>query len=151
MIAPATVLDQGRFRFSCLSYLLNSSPSSTNYGQETRQNDVNRTERFPNRVKPIPLPVLWDNDPARKLPCPMMDQLFRSHTELCATLRLAGRQMLQFEQQADESLERIRKVLKRADNIRKALENPPSNCQRRPSTWMEELVVDAPIPASESA
>lgn len=51
----------------------------------------------------------------------LLDQLLRSHAELCVTLRSAGRQMLQHEKQSDGSLERIRHALKRAENIRKAL------------------------------
>src|ERR1700727_1785394 len=53
----------------------------------------------------------------------LMDQLFQSHAELSAVLRLAGRQMLRFEMQGHESLGRIRKALRRADNIREALES----------------------------
>jgi hypothetical protein len=53
---------------------------------------------------------------------PIIDQLLRSHAELCATLRVAGRQILRFEQPGDESLEKVREVLKRAENIRKVLE-----------------------------
>lgn len=51
----------------------------------------------------------------------LMDRLFHSHTELCSVLRLAGRQLLRAENQNDESLEKIRNVLKRADNVREAL------------------------------
>ena len=76
-----------------------------------------------------------------------MDQLFRSHTELCATLRLAGRQMLQFEQQPNGSLETIRKVLKRADNLRKALQNT-EELPEAPQP-AEDLVVDAQNPVPE--
>lgn len=79
----------------------------------------------------------------------LMDQLFRSHTELCATLRLAGRQMLQFEPHADESLETIRKVLKRADNLRKALQNAEQLPAAVQPVDAEELVVDAQSPASD--
>ena len=57
-----------------------------------------------------------------KAALPLIDQLLRSHAELCATLRLAGRQILRFEQPGDESLEKVREVLKRAENIRKVLE-----------------------------
>jgi len=79
-----------------------------------------------------------------------MDQLVRSHTELCAALRLAGRQMLRFETQGDGSLERIRKVLKRADNIRKVLEIPDESREAVKNLRnIEEIVVEAPAPAAE--
>jgi hypothetical protein len=51
----------------------------------------------------------------------LMDKLFQSHADLCDALRLAGRQLLPVEEKGSESLERIRSVLKRADNVRKAL------------------------------
>jgi hypothetical protein len=57
-----------------------------------------------------------------KAALPIIDQLLRSHAELCAALRVAGRQILRFEQPGDESLEKVREVLKRAENIRKVLE-----------------------------
>jgi hypothetical protein len=64
----------------------------------------------------------------------LKDQLFQSHAELSAVLRLAGRQMLRFEMQGHESLERIRKALRRADNIREALESSdqPPNAAKTP-------------------
>jgi len=73
-----------------------------------------------------------------------MDQLFRSHAELCAALRLAGRQMSGLEKQSHESLERIRKVLKRADNIRKALKRPDEMLDGPRVVY--DLVADAPSP-----
>src|ERR1700678_3071557 len=50
----------------------------------------------------------------------LMDSLFQSHAELCTALRLAGRQLLRVEDPGAESLEKIRNVLKRAANVRKA-------------------------------
>jgi len=80
----------------------------------------------------------------------LMDQLVRSHIELCAALRLAGRQVLRFGAQSDESLERIRKVLKRADNLRQVLkiadESPEAVKNLRN---IDELVVEAPTSAAE--
>jgi hypothetical protein len=89
----------------------------------------------------------------------LMDQLFQSHAELSTVLRLAGRQMLRFEMQGHESLERIRKALRRADNIREALESsdePPQagktpyelrvNAPTQVSTYgSEQILSDAPI------
>jgi len=79
----------------------------------------------------------------------LMDQLFLSHTELYATLRLAGRQILQSDKQSDGSLERIRKVLKRADNMRKALQSADELPETLKKMDEEELVVNAPETASE--
>lgn len=56
----------------------------------------------------------------------LIDQLFQSHAELCATLRSAGRQILRLEKEDEGpiSLEKIRKVLKHADHIREMLGGP---------------------------
>jgi hypothetical protein len=70
----------------------------------------------------------------------LMDQLSRSHAELCAALRLVGRQMLRFEKQADGSLEKVREVLKRADHIRKALQSPDGLPDALQKTDQEKLV-----------
>jgi hypothetical protein len=56
-----------------------------------------------------------------KLILSLMDRLFQSHAELCTALRLAGRRLLRVEEQNSESLQKIRKVLKCAENVRKAL------------------------------
>lgn len=76
----------------------------------------------------------------------LMDQLFRSHTELCAALRLAGRQMSGLEKQSAESLETIRKVLRRAGNIRNALKRPDELPDGPKNVY--DLVVDAPSPVA---
>ena len=73
-----------------------------------------------------------------------MDQLLRSHAELCQALRLTGRQMLRFEKQDDESLERIRQVLKRADNMRKMLQNPDESTGALNAMAQNQLIMDAP-------
>ena len=78
-----------------------------------------------------------------------MDQLFRSHAELSAALRLAGRQILQFEQHGDESLERIRKVLRRAENVRKMLQSPNESPEGLKNVEQDKLEADAPAPAPE--
>jgi hypothetical protein len=78
----------------------------------------------------------------------LMDQLSRSHFELCASLRLAGRQMLRFEKQDDESLERIRKVLKRADNIRGVLQRLDESGES-PKAMDEDELADASSLASQ--
>lgn len=78
----------------------------------------------------------------------LMDQLARSHAELCATLRLVGRQMLRFEKQTDGSLQKVREVLKRADHIRKALQSPDGLPEAHPKTDQEKLVVKARKPAA---
>ena len=82
----------------------------------------------------------------------LMDRLVRSHTELCAALRLAGRQMLRFETQNDGSLERIRKVLKHADNMSKVLEMPEEAWgAARNLRNIDEFTVEAPTSAAESS
>jgi hypothetical protein len=78
----------------------------------------------------------------------LLDQLFRSHVELCEVLRLAGRQMLRFEQQGDDPLEKIRAALKRAEHVRKAMESadysPEALMHRK---ILSELAdVSAPVP-----
>jgi hypothetical protein len=79
----------------------------------------------------------------------LMDQLLRSHAELSSTLRLAGRQMLQFEKRGDESLERIRKVLRRADNVRKLLPGTDELPEALKNAEADHLVMAAPGPAAE--
>jgi hypothetical protein len=78
----------------------------------------------------------------------LMEQLYRSHTELRATLRSACRQMLPFEKQSNTSLERVRKVLKRADNIQKMLRSPKDLVETLNSATLDR---EAPIPASGHA
>ena len=79
----------------------------------------------------------------------LMDQLLRSHAELSSTLRLAGRQMLQFEKRGDESLERIRKVLRRADNVRKLLPGTDELPEALKNPDADHMVMAASTPASE--
>ena len=62
-----------------------------------------------------------DNDQSAEL---LIDQLLQSHAELSAALRLAGRQILRYAPKDDAALERIRKVLKRADRVRQAIAGP---------------------------
>lgn len=54
----------------------------------------------------------------------LLEQLYYSHAELRATLRSACRQMLPLEKQGNRSLERSRKVLRRADRIHRMLSSP---------------------------
>ena len=79
----------------------------------------------------------------------LLEQLFQSHAELSAVLRLTGRQMLRFEMQGHESLERIRKALKRADNIRDALISSGERTKAGKKPF--ELKVDARTQFSEHA
>jgi hypothetical protein len=74
----------------------------------------------------------------------LMDNLFQSHAELCSALRLAGRQLLRVEQPGAESLEKIRTVLKRAANVRKALVGRTEG----PETLDSQIMDRAPIPKS---
>jgi hypothetical protein len=84
---------------------------------------------------------------SEKFALSLVDQLYHSHAELSASLRLAGRQMLRFELQGHESLERIRKVLRRADNIREALDS--SDEPRLAGKGQFELTVKAPTLVAE--
>ena len=84
---------------------------------------------------------------SEKFALSLMDQLYQSHAELSTALRLAGRQMLRFELQGHESLERIRKVLRRADNIREALESSEEPMLAGKHEF--ELKVNAPALVSE--
>jgi hypothetical protein len=77
----------------------------------------------------------------------LMDQVYQSHAELSTALRLAGRQMLRFELQGHESLERIRNVLRRADNIREALESSDEPSLAGKNQF--EMKVNAPTLVSE--
>jgi len=80
----------------------------------------------------------------------LVDQLFRSHAELCAGLRSAGRQLLRVEKQGAESLENIRKALKRAEHVRKALANvdqwpdPLENLHKSIALSASEFSLDLP-------
>ena len=56
--------------------------------------------------------------------------------------------MLQFEKQADGSLEKVREVLKRAEHIRKALQSPDGLPDALPKTNQEKPVVEAQKPAA---
>ena len=58
---------------------------------------------------------------AEKFNLAMFDDLLQSQSELCTALRLTGRLMLQFEKQAGQSLDKIRKVLKRAESVRRTI------------------------------
>ena len=58
---------------------------------------------------------------AEKRALEILDGLARSQSELCTVLRLAARQLLQFVKDDDRSLERIRVVLKRAENIQRTI------------------------------
>jgi len=54
----------------------------------------------------------------------MLDALLKSHAELCTTLRQVGRHLLSFEDRGGQTLDKIRTVLKRAENVRKTLAVP---------------------------
>ena len=53
-----------------------------------------------------------------------LDGIYRSHAELCTALRLVGRQILRYQKQDEQNVEKIRRVLERADHIRKSLRIP---------------------------
>lgn len=72
------------------------------------------------REDPIHCPVCGITNRER-LGLDYLDQLLQSHDELRTILRLAGRQISQSETGSDQSLDRIRRTLKRASNIRQGL------------------------------
>jgi hypothetical protein len=90
---------------------------------------------------------------AQKAVLAAFDDLLHSHAELCSVVRSVGRQMLQFENQDRQSLDRLRVVLKRADNIRQTLrlqEEYPETPKKHPFEASvecsgEQAINDAPI------
>lgn len=54
-----------------------------------------------------------------------IDQLLQSQIELSTALRLAGRQILRYGPKDNGSLEKIQKVLKRADHVRQTIRGTP--------------------------
>ena len=81
----------------------------------------------------------------------LVDELYRSQTELCATLRLVGRQLLHFEQQGDGLLDKAREVLKRAEHIQKTVrsESVLSEALSLDALYGNGFAVEAPTPDSE--
>ena len=80
----------------------------------------------------------------------LIDDLLRSHAELCTTLRTAGRQMLRLEVSSDVPLEKVREVLKRGDHIRRALARSDRLKEGRESTGLSKLVEETPESASDN-
>lgn len=80
----------------------------------------------------------------------LVDTLYRSQTELCATLRLVGRQLLQFEEQDDGLLDKVRDVLKRAENIQQTVrsESVLSDALIEPALYGSGLEAETPIRVS---
>jgi len=72
------------------------------------------------------------------LDSPLAESLLRSHVELCTALRLAGRQILRLHGD-QESLDKIRQALKKAEGLRKFWRNPE---------WAETAIPDSPAEAS---
>lgn len=58
--------------------------------------------------------------------------------------------MLQFEQQGNESLDRIRKVLRRADGVRKVVQSPGEMPGAPTKIDADKLVLDAAMSGSEN-
>ena len=68
-----------------------------------------------------------------------LDNLFQSHYELCAALRFIGRKILDLDLEKRDNLaaDRIRAVLRRADNIRRQLRIPPPSREPEPEPSIE--------------
>jgi len=81
----------------------------------------------------------------------LVDELYRSQAELCTTLRLAGRQLLQFEKRGDGLLDKVREVLKRAENIQKTVRSASvlSETLSQDAPYGNELAMEAPTQDSE--
>jgi hypothetical protein len=77
----------------------------------------------------------------------LIDQLVRSHAELSSALRWTGRQILRFEHHDHHWLEKIRGMLRRAENIRKTL-NIPGDLPQDPKQ-AEELPLNAQAAPSQ--
>jgi lysyl-tRNA synthetase class II len=75
-----------------------------------------------------------------------MDRLFQSHVELCAALRMAGRQILRFDRQDDQSLGKIREALKRADIIRETLRIAHESPEALENTFESPVATPTPDP-----
>jgi hypothetical protein len=56
-----------------------------------------------------------------------LDALLRSHLELCAILRSVGRRMLRSENEDNVPSDRLRKALRRAENIQHMLKSPEAH------------------------
>lgn len=69
----------------------------------------------------------------------LAESLVRSHAELCAVLRLAGRQILRLDGDR-ESLEKIRQTLKKAEALRRLWRSPERKDPAIP------VPVEAPAP-----
>ncbi len=55
-----------------------------------------------------------------------IDGLYQSHAELCTALRSAARQMRRLQKQDEQALDKLRKILERATNIRSTFRIPVS-------------------------
>jgi hypothetical protein len=75
-----------------------------------------------------------------------LESLVHSHVELCAALRLIGRQLLNFEKQDSYLLNKVREVLKQAENVRRTLDIP--NVSGEPDNSLDEPAAP-PITPSE--
>jgi hypothetical protein len=83
-----------------------------------------RKQRIVNRPDIAPEAPYRDPSEATKpVDLSLTENLLRSHAELCAALRLAGRQILRLKGD-QESLNRIRQALKNAETLRSMWKNP---------------------------
>lgn len=78
----------------------------------------------PVREKAFPVCPYCGMGKAPKFTAPVPTaKLIHSHAELSKALRVAGREMLQFQDENSHSLVRIREVLKAAESVREELKN----------------------------
>ena len=75
-----------------------------------------------------------------------IDGLYRSHAELCTALRSAARQMRRHRKQDEQALDKLRKILERATNIRSTSRIPISAAA---SAKVEESLGSSDEPISD--
>ena len=119
-----------------------ATSEQSNMGKETSKRGKQSATQPENAAQRCPL---CGASNAEQLASLVLDDLFLSHAELCTALRLVGRRMLQFEKRDDPSLDKMREVLKRAENIRKML-----NMSNDPLRTVDELMRDQPTSVSGS-
>ncbi len=77
-------------------------------------------EGKPTDAVPSPCPLCGTTDTERSA-ISSLDTLLQSHLELCAVLRLVGRQLLRYEHEHNHPFDKLRTALRRAENIQHAL------------------------------
>jgi U3 small nucleolar RNA-associated protein 14 len=85
-----------------------------------KRNAPKKSQMLSNQKTP-PIPLSSTNG-EEKSPAHALEALLQSHEELTSMLRSVGRRMIQDESDEDELLHRMRRMLRRADRIRHAIQ-----------------------------